>query len=92
MKDIIIGIPGKWPTKTEIISSINTSQHLSCSSSKVTDLQQNQNYYFEVYDYDPNLSNAFSLAGRQSLNKQDLEDIDSHTYTIYITAPGGSIE
>lgn len=92
MEDIIIGIPGRWSTQAEIISSVNESQYLLCSSNQVKDLRQNQNYHFEVYDYDPQLSKAFSLAGRQSLNKQDLEAIDSHTYTVYITAPGGSIE
>lgn len=49
-------------------------------------------FRLEIYEHDPNLKKAFSIAGRGRLTEEDLEAIGSHTYTLYLIADGGSAD
>lgn len=49
-------------------------------------------FTLEIYEHDPNLRRAFSIAGKGRLTEKDLEAIGSHTFTLYLVTPGGSVD
>ena len=91
--EIVIGIPGKWQTRSDIVTSIaGESDGLLFAGAVLTNTATNEPYRLEVYDHDPNLTRAFAIGGRQSLTELDLESIQSHTYTLCLIAEGGTFE
>jgi len=91
--EIIIGIPGKWPTRSDIVKAIaEKSNGLLFAGSALLDTTSQDGYGFEVYDYDPDLANAFKIAGRPKITQPDIKEISSHTFTLYLIADGGSPE
>jgi hypothetical protein len=51
-----------------------------------------EGFTLEIYEHDPQLKGAFTVAGRGRLTDDDLEAIGSHTFTLYLVAEGGSVE
>lgn len=91
--EIVVGIPGKWQTRSDIVQDIATkSKGLLFAGMVLIDTATNEPYQLEVYDHDPNLSEAFAIAGRHSLAESDIQSIRSHTFTLYLIAKGGSLE
>ena len=91
--EIVIGIPGKWQTRNDIVRDIaSKSEGLLFAAMVVMDTATNESYRLEVYDNNPHLAEAFALAGRQSLTESDIQAIQSHTFTLYLIAKGGSLE
>ena len=46
----------------------------------------------EIYESDPNLRSAFEIAGGGQFNSQELDEIDNHTFTLYLSCDGGSVQ
>jgi Domain of unknown function (DUF4261) len=91
--DIILGLPGQWPTRSDIIASIaRQSDGLIFAGKILRDTTTNQSYQLDIYEHDPHLVRAFALAGRHSLTEADLAAIDAHTHTLYVIGKGGSGE
>jgi hypothetical protein len=91
--EIIIGIPGKWLTRHDIVTDIATkSNGLLFAGFVLMDTTTNEGYKLEVHDYDPDLANAFEIAGRPRISKIDVQAIQLHTFTLYLVAKGGSLE
>lgn len=84
---IIIGIPGNWKNRTEIIQSVaSKSEGYLMAGNIIHNSQKNIGFQVEVYDYDPNLKEAFIYASRDTFQQSLLDDIEQHTYTIYVIA------
>lgn len=82
---IVIGIPGNWKNRTEIIQAIaSKSEGYLMAGNIIHNSQKNIGFQVEVYEYDPNLSDAFNYASRESIPKEVLDDLDNHTYTLYV--------
>lgn len=91
--EVIIGIPGKWPTRCDIVTDIAIrSNGLLFAGSVLMDTTTKEGYKLEVYDYDPGLASAFEIAGQPRMSKADVQEIHSHTFTLYLKAKGGSPE
>jgi len=91
--DIILGLPGLWPTRSDIVTSIvRLSDGLIFAGKVLLDTTTNQSYQLDIYEHDPDLVRAFALAGRRSLTENDLAAIDAHTHTLYVIGKGGSGE
>jgi hypothetical protein len=91
--DIILGLPGAWPTRSDIIASIaRLSDGLLFAGKVLLDTTTNQSYQLDIYEHDPDLVRAFALAGRRSLTETDLAAIEGHTHTLYVIGQGGSVE
>jgi len=91
--EIIIGIPGKWLTHRDIVTDIATkSNGLLFAGLVLMDTATNEGHKLEVYDFDPDLANAFEIAGQPRMSKADVQAIHSHTFTLYLIAKGGSPE
>jgi uncharacterized protein YegJ (DUF2314 family) len=87
---IILGIPGLWPTKTDLITSIvranqdqSNPRYLGLGP-MIADLQTKEAFEFDVYDHDPQLAKAFEVAGQGRLSPELLATIADHKYAIYI--------
>jgi hypothetical protein len=91
--DIILGLPGQWPTRSDIVTSIaGLSDGLIFAGKILLDTTTNQSYQLDIYEHDPKLVHAFALASRHSLSEADLAAIDAHTHTLYVIGKGGSGE
>ncbi len=88
---IILGIPGRWTDRTDIVAAIaQRSEGFICTGTVLYNTATRDSYHIDVYDHDPALARAFALAGRHSLTETDLRLIADHTYTLYIIGNGGS--
>jgi hypothetical protein len=89
----VIGIPGRWPNRSDIVTSIaSRSGGYLFAGMVMMKIGTKDGFTLEIYDRDPNLKNAFSIAGRGRLTDEDLDAIDSHTFTLYVVADGGSVD
>src|SRR5439155_18812238 len=89
----VIGIPGRWPSRSDIVTSIaSRSEGYLFAGMVMMKIGTKEGFTLEIHEHDPNLTNAFSIAGRGRLTDQDLEAIGSHTFTLYLVAQGGSID
>jgi hypothetical protein len=89
----VIGIPGRWPSRSDIVTSIaSRSGGYLFAGMAMTKIGTKDGFTLEIYEHDPNLKNAFSIAGRGRLTDKDLDAIGSHTFTLYLAAQGGSID
>jgi hypothetical protein len=89
----VIGVPGRWPNRSAIVTSIalQSGGYLFAGMVMVKSGTED-GFTLEVYDRDPNLRNAFSIAGRGNLTAEDLDAIASHTFILYILTEGGSVD
>ncbi|WP_045519970.1 DUF4261 domain-containing protein [Neobacillus niacini] len=82
---IVIGIPGKWKSRTEIIQAVaSKSGGYLMAGNIIHNAQKNVGFQVEVYEYDSNLSETFKYACRGSISKEVLVEVDNHTYTLYV--------
>lgn len=90
---IVIGIPGRWPDRADIITSIaERSGGYLFAGMFMVKIGSKDSCRVEIYERDPNLKNAFVLAGRERLTENDLENIEQHNFTLYLVADGGSFD
>jgi hypothetical protein len=90
---IVVGIPGRWPNRSDIVTSIaSRSGGYLFAGMVMMNIGTRDRFTVEIYEHDPNLKNAFSIAGRGRLTEEDLDAIGSHTFTLYVVAQGGSID
>jgi hypothetical protein len=88
----VIGIPGRWPSRNDIVTSIaSRSGGYLFAGMIMMKIGEKDGFTLEIYEHDPNQKNAFSVAGRGRLTDDDLTAIGSHTFTLYLVADGGSI-
>ncbi|WP_459210881.1 hypothetical protein [Aquimarina rhabdastrellae] len=92
-QDIILGIPGKWDSIDAIKASIieHSNNELTIKDNFITDSQTGQVYELDIYDYDPQMWLAFKKWSKTPLDENFLDELDTHTHTIYLVGPGGSM-
>ncbi|GGB69878.1 DUF4261 domain-containing protein [Fictibacillus barbaricus] len=91
--EVVIGIPGQWKNRTELIQSVAAkSEGYLLAGSIIHNGNKNIGFQVEVYEQDPNLKEAFFYAGGDSFENSLLEEIDKHTFTVYVFANKNSIE
>lgn len=91
--NIIIGVPGKWESRTKLIQQVALeSQGYLLAGNLISHMEKQIMFEVEVYEHDPNLSRAFSIAGRGNWPPYLLEEIDHHTYTVYLIAKANGLE
>jgi hypothetical protein len=89
----VIGIPGRWTNRSDIVASIATrSDGYLFAGMVMMKIETKDTFKLEIHEHDPNLKNAFAIAGRGRLTSEDLEAIGSHTFTLYLVADGGSAD
>lgn len=89
----IIGIPGTWPTRSDIVASIvkNSGGYLFAGA-VMMHIESKTHFQVDVYDHDDNLGEAFRVAGGGKMTADELRAIEDHTFCVYLIADGGSLE
>lgn len=84
---VIIGVPGKWKNRTELIQAVAIkSEGYLMAGHFIHNAKKNIGFQAEVYKQDPNLKEAFSYASRNTFDDNLLNEIEQHTFTVYVTA------
>src|SRR4051812_31178153 len=82
---IIIGIPGLWKNRTELIQNVVTkSEGYLLAGNIIHNATRNVGFEIDIYEHEPSLTEAFSYAGGERFNSDLLSKIDKHTYTVYV--------
>lgn len=90
---VVIGVPGKWKDRTELIQAIvSKSDGYLMAGYIIHNASKDIGFEVEVYEHDPNLREAFSYAGRGSFKDSLLDEIDQHTFTVYVIAEVNGLE
>jgi len=90
--EIVLGIPGLWSERTEILNAIvQQTDGLMFVGKLLFDKRTNKSFVVDVYEHDPALRKAFAVTGRGLIAEQELENIARQTYTLYVKGPGGTI-
>lgn len=90
---IVIGVPGNWSTRNEIVANIaHRGNGLLLAGFVLMDSTTQEAYEVEIYDHDPELAKAFEIAGRLRMSQSDIEAIRSHTFILYLIAKSASLE
>jgi hypothetical protein len=88
----VIGVPGHWADRSEIVTSIATrSAGYLFAGAAMVKIGTEESFGLEVYEHDPRLKKAFLVAGGKWFPAADLDWIESHTFTLYLVAEGGSV-
>ncbi len=90
---IVIGIPGKWADRSAIIESIvKHSDGYMFAGMILMNIESKWSCKLEIYEHEPVLRQAFEIAGGGRFDSSTLDDIDDHTFTLYLSCDGGSLE
>jgi len=90
---VVIGIPGTWTDHSDIVTGIaKHSGGYLYAGMILMHIETRWSCTLEIYDRDPEMRRAFELAGGGQLSDSELDAIDQHTYTIYLSADGGSFD
>ena len=90
---IIVGIPGLWKTRTEIVQSIvSDSGGLVFAVAVIMDTKTKEGYPLHIYEHDSQLAKAFQIAGQGRIPEQTIAQINAHTFTLYCIVPEVSTE
>jgi len=90
---IIIGVPGLWATRTDIVTSIALrSGGFLFAGLVLMDRATQQGFKLEIYDHDPQLHEAFRIAGGGRISDADIAAIAQHRHTLYCLSTGVSLE
>jgi len=95
--EIVIGIPGKWKDRRELTTALAHGSlkdgSFIMAGSIMKDMKEDDTFFeIEIYEHDKNLKEAFFYAGGTRLDTAVLEEIDQHTFTVYIIAKNDGFE
>lgn len=89
----VIGIPGLWKSRTDIIQSIaGLSDGYLFAGQIIKKLNSDIAFELEIYNHDSNLIDAFKIASQGNFSEDLIAQIDAHTFTLYVIGNTGSIE
>ncbi|MGE7879290.1 DUF4261 domain-containing protein [Peribacillus muralis] len=84
---IIIGIPGKWKNRMELIQAVAAkSEGYLLAGNIFHNKEKNITFQAEIQDHEPALKETFSYASKGNFPESLLEEINKHTFTVYILA------
>ena len=89
----ILGISGTWTNKEDIVETIlkNGNNTLSINNNILTHLPSGVSYELDIYEYNPSMWLAYKKWSKTPLDEDFLDLIDTHTFTIYLVGPAGSV-
>lgn len=82
---IVIGIPGKWKDRSDIVRSIaKKSDGYLLAGGILMDTNSDARFEVEIYDHDPSLAEKVRSSSMGQIPETDLKDLEDHTFTIYV--------
>ncbi len=91
---IIIGVPGPWKTRQEIVEAIavRSGGGLIFAGPALWDSVGKTGYRVDIYHRDPNLARQFEMAGQGRIEGAEIRRIAEHQHTFYLLNDGVSLE
>ncbi|KAB8143481.1 DUF4261 domain-containing protein [Chloroflexia bacterium SDU3-3] len=86
---IVLAIPGEWPTRAEMVAAIVRQGRFLFSGDIITDLRTQLSYSLDIHERDEHLIPAILFAGQHSMTPADAERLQRHTFVLYLIGPGG---
>ena len=88
-KETIIGIPGPWKERSDLIEriAITTKGEFMWAGLLLMNSKDKDHVTAELYDADPHMRNAFKIAGHGRLSETTLDEIGNHLSTLYLHFP-----
>lgn len=84
-KKVVIGVPGTWSSRTELVTSIaKQSGGYLFAGNVLMNVATRDACEVDVYEHDETLERAFRIAGGDRLSEQALEQIAQHTFALYL--------
>ncbi|SFS80796.1 DUF4261 domain-containing protein [Marininema halotolerans] len=84
---VIIGIPGQWKDRSELIHNVvSKSDGYIMAGHMIFNTEKNSHFDVEIYEHNPHLKESFTHASRGTFTPYLLNDIDQHTFTVYVIA------
>ncbi|MEO7768609.1 MAG: DUF4261 domain-containing protein [Ferruginibacter sp.] len=90
--EIILCIPGKWKDLREITTSIiskNMNEYIFAGKI-LLHLPTSESFEIQIQQKDSRLRNSFDIAGQGRFSDSELDNIDNHTFVIYLIGKGGN--
>lgn len=82
---IILGIPGKWKDRSEIVTSIARQSGGYLFAGKILlHIASGTSFELEVYEHDPSLAEKVRFGGMGQIPDEDLIALENHTFTLYL--------
>ncbi|MEM7011176.1 MAG: DUF4261 domain-containing protein [Verrucomicrobiota bacterium] len=82
---IVLGIPGNWKDRSEIVTSIVSRSGGYMFAGKILMHTESQTHFeLDVYENDPALPDAVRSGGRGQIPEEDLAALKDHTFTLYL--------
>jgi len=90
---IILGIPGKWPTRSDLVRAIaEFSEGYLFAGNVLMNVKSQASWTVDVYEHDPKLRRAFEVAGQGLIDEPMLDQIGLHTQTLYVIGEEAGLE
>lgn len=82
---IVIGVPGKWKDRSEIVISIAEKSGGYLFAGKVLmDTKTNASFEVDIYQHDPSLAKKIRSSSMGQIPEEDLRALEDHTFTVYV--------
>jgi len=82
---IVLGIPGKWKDRTDIVTSIVQHSGGYLFAGKVLmHVESKTSFELDTYDHDPDLAEKVRWGGMGQIPEEDLAALEEHTFTLYL--------
>jgi len=84
---IILGIPGNWKSRSEIVTSIVAkSGGFLFAGEILMHVPSGTHFEIDIYDHDPTLAEKVRFGGMGQIAEEDIVALDDHTFTLYLLA------
>src|SRR5580658_9623948 len=90
--EIILCIPGQWKDRSEIVSALaaaNPDEYVFEGTS-IVHIPTNEKFEININDKDKKITGSFKAAGQGKLTDAELNNIDKHSFVIYVVGKGGN--
>lgn len=82
---IVLGIPGRWKDRSDIVASIARRSGGYLFAGKVLmHIASGVHFELDVYDHDPSLADKVRSGGMGQIPEEDLAALRDHTFTLYL--------
>jgi hypothetical protein len=90
--EIVLAVPGTWLNRAGIVMAIaRKGRGYRLTGDVLANPDTGESFDLEIAEHDRNLLDSFIPAGRENLSLKDFAALDHHTFTLYLTGPGGSL-
>ena len=83
---IVIGVPGLWKDRTELIQEVVSKSNYILAGNVMHHKEKEIGFEIDIYEQDPSLREAFFYAGGERFDEELLQELEKHTYIVYVIA------